>query len=151
MNPQLVVLMADYERMKEELKVQKLLVRDGNRRNEDLAAQNTQLKKDLRNYLLKEAHRNIQEEDVTLIHDDKLVNDKLSGPEVGKQIRAYKRFARERCLDVGELDFKVGRLVPEKRQRLVAIVQRLGPTVQRLGPTVQSVGQSGQEQVECLD
>jgi hypothetical protein len=144
MNPQLVVLMADYERMKEELKVQKLLVRDGNRRNEDLAAQNTQLKKDLRNYLLREDSHNRKRKQVDLIHDENEVNEELSGQDALDQIQAYKRVAREKSLHVGGLDFRAGRLVPDRRVRLAAIVRKLGPFVQ-------GGGQSGQEQVECLD
>ena len=141
---EMVVLRADNERMNAELKAQRLEIRDGIRRNEDQAAEIIRLKKGVRNGRLREASGKRKIEEVTLIADVKLVNDELSGPEAVQQIRAYERFATERYLDVGGLDFKVGRLVSEQRLRLAAIVQRFGPIVQ-------GVGQSGQERVECLD
>jgi hypothetical protein len=144
MNPNLVVLMAENKRMNAELEAQRLYIRDKIRENEAQAAEITRLKKDARNHRLREDAHKRKIEEVTLVTDVNLVNSELTGPKAVQQIRAYERFARECSLDVGELDFTVGRLVPERRLRLVAIVQRLGPIVQ-------SVGQSGQERVECLD
>jgi hypothetical protein len=143
MDPEVVVLRADKEMMQAQLKAHRLKIRDALRKNEDQAAEIIQLRKDLRNYLLREARKR-KIEKVTLIADVELVNDELSGAEAVKQIQAYERFAIEQCLHVGELNFKVGRLVSDQRLRLAAIVQRLGPLVQ-------GVGQSGQEQAECLD
>lgn len=141
-----VALCADFTKMEAELKA----------KNAEIVAQRNKIKrlqKDLRNCYNKEESdfRRRKLPTVELIVEGEFVNENLSGADATQQMQAYERFAKKRSLPVEGLDFRVGRLVPERRVRLAAIVQKLGPIVQKLGQSVQGVGQSGQEEAEYLD
>ena len=133
---------ATNEKKDAELTVMRLKLRDATRKTEEQAAEIKELKKLVRNYLLRERKR--KREDVAPITDVAIVSEDLTGPEATQQLGAYKRFALEHKLNVSGLDFKVGRLVPDRLLRLAAIVNKLGPEVQNFG-------QNGQGRVECLD
>jgi hypothetical protein len=144
MDPEVVVLRAENAKKAAEHNALCHKILGLTRKNVELAAELRRLRMVLRNYELREDSHNRKRKQVDLIHDENEVNEELSGQDALDQIQAYKRVAREKSLHVGGLDFRAGRLVPDRRVRLAAIVRKLGPFVQ-------GGGQSGQEQVECLD